>query len=331
MSTENLVVAEPTSLAAADELAKMTALAERLPALYKDDVILLKRPSPTDLANIVAKLPADAQEKVMEIVRKTRPKKQGVHSERNGFTPTDIKLFHGTGNDPMRPKNTIPGQFYTSESKIMEPPFDAVVIHAYEGMIMWPPKDAEGAGKGPICTSLDRQRGSKYGDCNTCPNKGKKWSEGGCLREVVAYVVDRDFTGIYVVRMSKTSEGAGQSIMRVLKKSNEIYERWFRFETQERTEGDRRWFVIKASPVSDPKNPKNETTDKQLHPLLNAFSRLIDADVYYPAMADVYTRNAASGETPAGAAGGEGLNEEELAGKGGAVDYSKPAKASDNI
>lgn len=316
-----------------DEFAKKQALAARLPVHLRDDFMLLDRPSPTQLAEIVSRLPSDTQQKLMDLVRKTRPKKQGVHTAREGFQPTDIKVYQGTGTDPLRPKNCLPGQFYTAESKVLESPFDAAVVLFYEGRTLWPPREGGqgsegGSAKVPLCMSLDRKKGSRYGECATCPKAGQRYDQGGCTREVVAFLVDREMTGIYTMRFSKTSLGAGEALTKILAKGDEIYSRWIRFETQERTQGTNRYFVLKAAPVVD-KKPENEKVEAALHPLLNAFSRLLEADVYFPHVANCYTR-AENPETPEGAAAGEGVNEDELMGKTGASgsdapDFSTPS------
>lgn len=302
----------PTNTSA-DEMSALKQLAERLPAQYKGDVLMLKKPEPAELVGIVEKLPAETTTKLMEIIRKTRPKKQGAHTSREGFQPTEIRLYQGTGTDALRPKNCIPGGLYTSESKLLEAPFDAAVIHFYEGRILWPPREGGESAKAPICVSMDRKKGSRYGECSSCPYAGKPYNQGGCMKEVVAFLVDKDFTGIYSMRFNKSSQGAGEALTRILNKSEEIFSRWVRFETSERTEGSKRWFVLKASPVADAKSKANEYVQDELKPLFNAFSRIIDRDVYWPGMADVYTRLEGSTDANTGEAGATGESFDEKA------------------
>jgi hypothetical protein len=293
--TDAIVTTEKSQLAVSNP---MIELAKRLPRKYQDAVMLLRRPETEELVKIVDSLPTDMRDKMIDLIRRTRPNKQGVHGGAVNFAPVQLRLNQGTGNDPLRPAKHIPGEFYTTESKGMETPFEAAVIGLYKGRTMWPPrqqggKQDENQSKSPICYSLDRETGSRYGDCGTCPNAQKKYSEGGCMQEVTLFLVDRAMTNIYSLVFNKSSFYAGENLVKIITKSDEIWSRWIKFETQEREatiNGQKvRFFVIKASPVVD---AKTANTPRELYPLFSALSRLIDADVYFPQLADVYDRSA---------------------------------------
>lgn len=299
------------------------ALAERLPPRYREDVLFMVRPTPEQLFGIVEKLPGDSQAKMIELVRKTRPKKQGAHTAREGFSPTQLRVFQGTGNDPAKPAKLPPGNFYTVDSRDMGDEVHGIVLGFYEGRTMWPPRDQETSNKGPLCFSLDRKMGSRYGECESCPNAQKKYSDGGCGREVTVFFIDEALTGIYELKFSKSSMGGGDALVRILNKADNLWDRVFVIKNEERTEGDRRWYVTKATPVSDPKNPTAANTDRKLHPLYEALSRLLDADVFYPQLADVYDR--AKGSTDTANNADVGANEAALLGNAatdGTPDYS---------
>lgn len=324
-----LTVAPKTQLVAAPDngMARNKALAERLPAQYREDVLFMVRPTPEQLFEIVANLPGDNQNKMMELVRKTRPKKQGAHTANEGFAPIQLKVNQGTGNDPTKPAKHPPGNFYTGDSRDMNDTIECVVLGFYEGRTMWPPRDqADGAGKGPLCFSFDRKMGSRYGDCASCPNASKKYTEGGCTREVTAWVMDRDMTGIYEVKFSKSSIGGGEAMVRVMKTAKALWERWFVVKNEERTEGDRRWFVTSAKPYNDPKDAAATYTDPDMHALYENLSRLLDADVYFPALADSYDR--AKGSTDTGGDLSLGADEAKLLGS--SVLESTPDYSGDN-
>lgn len=287
-ATETAV--EPVSAVSANK-----ALADRLPARYREDVLFMVRPTPDQLVGIVEKLPGDSQAKMIELVRKTRPKKQGAHMSREGFSPTQLRVFQGTGNDPAKPAKLPPGNFYTVDSRDMGDSIDGVILGVYEGRTMWPSRDSGSSEKGPLCYSLDRKMGSRYGDCEACPNASKKYNEGGCGRDVVIWFVDRELTGIYELKFSKSSMGGGDALVKIVNKADNLWDRFFSIRNEERTEGDRRWFVTKAIPVNDPKNPAASNTDRALHPLYEALSRLLDSDVYFPALANVYDQAKSGG------------------------------------
>ncbi len=332
-ATTALVPAQNTTLAttssAEGSVAQNKALADRLPARLREDVLFMTRPTPEKLFEIVMRLPEESQQKMLELVRKTRPKKQGAHTAREGFSPTQVRVFQGTGKDPAKPAKLPPGNFYTTDSRDLGDEIHGIVLGFYEGRTMWPPREqgGESDSKGPLCFSLDRKMGSRYGECETCPNAQKKYTEGGCGREATIWFIDDALTGIYELKFSKSSIGGGDALVRVLSKADQLWERKFVIKNDERTEGDRRWYVTKATPFSDPKDPKATYTDKALHPLFEGLSQLMDADVYYPTLADVYDRAKASTDTAGTVA--IGADEAALLGNA-ATDGSTPDYSSDN-
>lgn len=317
-----IVPAAPAALAPAEgvssEFAARKAMAARLPEEVRPRFLMLKRPNPAELMDIVMKLPEASQEAMMTLVSKTNPEKQGLHTSSSGFEPTALKLYHGVGNDPTKPRQTLPGQFYAADSRIIGEKFNAVPLAIYEGQILWPEKNQAGSddkSKAPICVSVDRKTGSKYGSCATCPlaPEHRQYTQGGCMREVTAYLLDQDMTSIYELKFAKTSEGAGRAMLGILKKSNTLWDRWFTFEAKERVEKDKKWFVIQAGPVAD---AAKAATDPKFHPLFNALSKVIDTDIYYAALANIHDRaknSTDAGGAAAGTAGGAATTFDEKA------------------
>lgn len=308
-------------------LAAQQALAARLPAKYREDVLFLKRPTGEELFNVVAALPTASQEKMLSLVKKTNPKKQGAHTSQMGFAPTTMKLFHGVGADPTRPKATTPGAFYTGDSNVKGESFTAVVLGFYQGRILWPPQGAGASNesKAPICMSADRETGSKYGSCASCDLSRRPYTQGGCTPEVTFWLLDEDMTSIYELKFNKSSYGAGESLVKILSKSENIWDRWVKFESQERVDGTKRWFVQKAGPVSDAKNPEKTNTPKELHKLFSELSKILDADVYYPMIADQHDRLKNSAESGGASTGNAAPFDEKafLADSSDSPDYSK--------
>lgn len=293
---EENTMSENTSLAPATNtgLALNKALAARLPEQYQDAVLMLERPSTAALVELVSKLDESWQGKVTSLLRRMRPTKQGIHTKGGGFKITEVKLYQGVGNDPARPAKLPPGGLYTSDTQTLETPFIGAVIGLHETRTMWPP--LEGARSGPLCYSLDMVQGSKYGKCEACPNSKKLPRDGGCGTEVVAYVVDKDMTGVYSIKFSKTSFRAGRQLIQLVSAGDEIWSRWVSFSEQEYKDGSKRWFGLKASAVES-KNQADLFVPRELDPVLRALSQALDAEVYYPALADVYDRSRAGTST----------------------------------
>jgi hypothetical protein len=308
-STELAVVETSTS-----SQAYMMELAQKLPAKYRMDVIQTVRPTPEQLMTVVEKLPADVQMQMMRLVAKTNPKKQGMHTARTGFNPIGIKMYHGTGNDPLRPSKLPAGEFYTEESRALGENFVGVVIGLYEGRTKWPDKEKGEEGKAPLCYSLDRLVGTKYGECTKCPYATGKYTEGGCGQDMTVFLMDKDMTGIYSFQFSKSSASNGFALKKILEKGENIWDRWYNFqiEKREKKEQNQVWYATKASPVNDPKNPQAGATDKTMHPLFAQLSAIVDVDVYYPKLAAVYSSKKES--APALATDGPTINVDEIGG-----------------
>lgn len=296
----------PAAPAGGNAMALNMALASRLPEEYRESVLMLERPSTTALAEMVSKLDESWQSKVMSLLRRMRPTKQGIHTKGGGFKITEIKLYQGVGNDPARPAKLPPGGLYTSDTQVIETPFIGAVVGVHETRTMWPP--LEGARSGPLCYSLDMEQGSKHGKCKSCHYANKLPRDGGCGTEVVAYIVDQNMTGVYSIKFSKTSYRAGKQLIQLVSAGDEIWSRWVSFSEQEYKDGSKRWFGLKASAVES-KNQADLFVPKALDPILRAMSCALDAEVYYPALADVYDRSRASGGGVALPVAGETFDE----------------------
>jgi predicted nucleic acid-binding Zn ribbon protein len=300
-------------------LALNQALAARLPESYHESVMLMERPTPVSMMQQVAALPTEWQDKTTALIRRMRPQKQGVHTKGSGFKIAEIRLYQGTGSDPARPAKMAPGGFYTDDSREIETPFVGAILGLHETRTMWPPRDGSVDSKGPLCYSLDSVQGSRYGLCSACPNAAKLQRDGGCGQEVVAYVVDREMTGIYSIKFSKTSLREGRKLIRLVQAGDEIWSRWISFAEQEYKEGSKRWFGYKVGAVES-KNPADVHVPQALDPIFRALSQALDAEVYYPALADLYDRSKTGGG--AVTAGLPAETFEPLANPSGNPDYS---------
>jgi len=291
-----LAVVPPVAIAPAgdppSDFAVKQSLAARLPADMRADVMLLKRPTIDELIGTVTVLPAAFQEKMLALIGKTRPKKLGIHTTAEGFAPTQLKMFHGVGADPARPRQTVPGQFYTGDSRVIGESINAVPLGIHQGRVLWPEATpgAASANKAPVCVSHDRKTGSKYGACASCALADREYTKGGCTKDVTIWMLDEDLTAVYELKVSKTSLGAGESFINVLKKSQNIWDRWFTFKAEARTDNGKQWYVLKITPLTDPKDPAKTNTPVVLHQQFKDLATILQTDVYYPAVADVHDR-----------------------------------------
>lgn len=317
---ENDEFAAPVDEDAASAAA-LKELVAKLPPAMRIQAMKLKRPGPAEMGALVSALPEKYQQPFLELLDRANPAKQGLHTDSLGFQPTVVKVYQGTGNDAARPKETIPGAMYSSDSRVIGEKLSGAVIGGYSGRTLWPPRDqgGEDGSKAPICSSADNKTGSKYGDCMSCAMRTRPAKQGGCSSNITIYIVDKDLTNVYMVQFANSSWGAGSTLLKILSREKVLWNRWFTFETKERTEKDFRWFVLQAGP-----DGKLGATPTELHALFGALSRLLDADVYYPAVANTYARLAAANTSAEGAPATPAFDEKAfLKGDANAVpDYS---------
>jgi hypothetical protein len=291
-----LAVAAPaqvTAVAVATAETWQSKLADRMKLAptdpVREDILSLRQPAASEFMALVESFPAEKRSNVLNLIGRMKPK-QGDHSSKTGFSPMPLKLYQGTGDDPNRPSDCPVGTFYAPFTK-MGSSFKGLVLGVIQGRTLWPPRDE---GKAPVCSSVDRVTGSKYGSCQTCAYSSKKTTEGGCGSDTVVYLLDQNLTGIYELRFMSTSAPAGNTLVKALKNANTLWGYWVTFSNEKRTNGDKKWHILKAEPVMD----HNEAPPAYLDPLCSLFSQLIDALIYWPQRAMVMERlssNALSG------------------------------------
>lgn len=194
-----------------------------LAKLFPNDAMYLRRLQPVDdekLEDLISKLPDQLQSNFRDALEKLTPMKVGDHRARRTAIQTyDVRVYHGTGDDPMRPMLVTEGGLYGSDgtylaaanaelAKMHGAPesFDAYVLGGYDVNTLWPPREKEkeaalafGIGgpddetkaNAPICRSLDREWGDTYGSCSSCtlrPFRGQgKGKEEAAVDEEVTY------------------------------------------------------------------------------------------------------------------------------------------------
>ena len=269
--------------------------------------------------------------------------KQGVHAYSEQLRVPELRIFQGTGKDPMLPTNAIKGCVYDSDGNMLTAPsaqaakqlgvperFDAIVISAYETKIMRYPRDKQSGNpiplpgldpksvnlNMPICVSMDRIMGSRYQTCKTCeynPRLNKiDWSLA-CKDAHVFFLIKTDWSTIYKVNMRSSSIRTGATP--ITKRTRSIswpvaWHKSFTFEVQLESKGNNSWFAWKTSVNLDPAFPQGIPVPSEQRALCELLSRKMDALVYYPNLLDVYERAAQGQPIP----GKEG-NAEQLVGQ----------------
>lgn len=311
------VAASPsTALAVAvqeDDGTTLVHLATALPQ-FRAKLAKFKRPQPEDLQYALNALPDVERLAFQGVMEQMRAEKPGTHVADERFQVTDIKWFHGTGHDESRPQLCPPGGIYSKDGRILMAPkgFDhlnapqsmvAAVVGIHATQAFWPPRDSNPNGtvppgmdrksKTPYCTSLDRVRGSNFGDCGACVYR--PWREKGvkeCAQDVHLYLILQGFSGLYRMIVSGTSvkTGAGPVLARTKTWPNS-WHRFFEFDTKAETNGTNRWFELQTRVATNKDFPQGIPLSKEAAEVCALISAQIDAEIYYPGLAQLYTKS----------------------------------------
>ncbi len=257
---------------------------------YGERLKRVVKPTQGAILQIVKGLPGDIRDKVIDLVKKMNPDRPGLYLSNERPTFTELRLFQGSGNDPNRPENAAVGQFYLTSKTNVGKKFVGTVIALYQGRTMWPGPD-EGA-RTPVCNSMDRKFGSKYGECTTCPNR--PWKDGertNCGNDVVAFMLPKDLSDIVMIRFQRTSVSAGEQLATFIKKDLVLWQRWFEISSEKRTSNNDssiRWYVMKVDPVEE------EEVPYELTEFIGCLCSMAEHDFIIPGISAIYRQAADS-------------------------------------
>lgn len=323
--TETPPATAPTALVAASAHVEI-ALVEKtwldeIPKGIRDALDATAPIEEGEMEALRANLP-DAQRAAFEgFAARMNPVKEGVLVSNSRFQVPSLRMYHGVGDDPGKPALAPVGSIWSGDGRIVcvwdkgqakllnvGQTFDAAVVGLQEARTWWPPRDksiplpegVDPASKGPICKSLDRKRGERYGNCGACPHRpyaNGKYNANGCHDEIVFYLVMRDFTGIYQITLKGASiKNAVAPFRRSLTSMIKPWDKWFTFGLAEEKNTSGRWFSLTAVPASD-----GPAVQESEHALLGAISRQILMEIYKPALQAAYERTAIAAPAEASA------------------------------
>lgn len=300
-------------------------------------------PAPGEIDRALTALQENKRKAFLSALARMNPVKLGQHTSRREFNLPDLRVYHGTGNDEMRPAECPTGGIYGTDGRLLaatkatlpslafNPKFRDLgttvrgfVISMHEAATFWPPRTGqlpagiEVRANVPICRTLDRKRGDYFGSCDACvyrPFKDGKSNKDACRNEDHAYFVLADFSGVYRVVFSGTSIKPGSAAIK--KKTRpwpSYFAQAFELDARERTEGSNRWFELTAEVSATVAAP-----DEAESTLLSALTRQIDYEIFFPRIYAMYT-------TPPKAVATQGTVSDMdslLAAAGGAADAKK--------
>lgn len=284
---------QPTALTLADKLAENNS--PLFLKTYFDRIasVMADMPDKMSVNRIIDNLPEEFADKIASIIQRNMGKRKGIYADDDRPELPELRIFHGTGNDPNRPENIVPGHYYLTSKETVGKQFIGTVLLAYKGRTMWGDRDAGENTRMPICQSMDRKVGSSFGYCDACPNK--PWRDGRqqrCSDDVVAYMLKQDLSEIVLVRFAKTSEGAGRQLIKFVRRTESNWSKWYSVtadSTTNKNDKTQRYFVMKVSPVEG--NEEALYVPESLHDFCNMMCTIIEANIMLPGMANTYRQS----------------------------------------
>lgn len=294
---------------------------KRIVAVEKD------MPDRTKMRDILNALPDEHQTAIATIMRRMSPDKKGVYAADDRPDYTELRLYQGTGADPNRPDTAVPGQFYLTSKENVGKVFEGTVIAIWQGRTMWPDREGGGGARMPVCVSMDRKVGSRFGTCTDCLNLPFRDGEAtSCSDDVVAFMLTKDLQDIVLVRFSRTSEPAGRQLMRFVKKGYVPWEKWYEIKAEEHKnkESGFRWFTMSVNLMEE--DGHAAMVDDELYDFCEAMCTNAEASFILPALGRIYNQAEEAREEAE-----EDDDDPKPMKKAGTPDYDDIEDAPDNV
>lgn len=302
-------------------------------------------PAPEDgeLTAMVENLPQAQRESFEVLIESLNPVREGFVSSRADFRIPKAALYHGVGDDPSRPAAAPVGSVYTADGLVLAAwdknqarqlkigqTFEAAIILIEETRTLKMPRDKSKAlppdidpdSKAPICYSLDRQRGSRYGACAACPNRpyaNGKWAPDACTNDARIYFVLRGFKGIYSINVKGAS--MKKAVQVIQRQKGRPWDVWYDLGVSEEKNELGRWFSLTATPHSTDDAPQGEQTTQAERGVFRTLSRTVLHESYRSDLQRIYSQT--DPPAPEGHSDASADMSAVIAAANAAPDYSK--------
>lgn len=225
-----------------------------------------------------------------EIMQQTSGERDGMFSKDDRTEFPELRIFHGSGNDPNRPAKQAVGTLYLNTCEDVGETFVGTVIAIWQGRTMWGSKEAGESTAAPICSSMNRVVGGMFGRCVDCPDK--PWRGGQqtrCSDDVVAFMLSKELNRLVLVRFAKTSEPAGRRLFKLLKLCSNMWSKWFEISLETKSNDKNQWYTLKVQPAG---KGDDVYTPPIIHPFCQALMSNLSGSYILPGLARNYTQAA---------------------------------------
>ena len=308
VAENGIAVVESATLAVPVERTWFEDLPKPIKALFAAS----PAPEEGELTAMVENLPQDQRENFEILIESLNPVREGFVSSRADFRIPKAALYHGVGDDPARPAAAPVGSVYTADGLVLAAwdknqarqlkigqTFEAAIILIEETRTLKMPRDKskplppdiDPDSKAPICYSLDRQRGSRYGACAACPNRpyaNGKWAPDSCTNDARIYFVLRGFKGIYSISVKGAS--MKKSVQVIQRQKGRPWDVWYDIGLSEEKNELGRWFSLTATPHATDAAPQGELTTQEERGVFRTLSRTVLHESYRSDLQRIYSQ-----------------------------------------
>jgi len=243
-------------------------------------------PTKETFADAIEALPEDTKDAMGVLIRKLTTKKRGIKTVSDTNQLTILRMYQGSGSDPMRPEKQIPGELYTSLGVNMGDSIKGIVLAVWEARAMWDDDD-RGA---PKCQSGDRVIGSTYGECAKCMHR--PWNNGertACQDTINVIMLLADYSDIVQVTFAKSSLKSGRQLLKFVKGTEFPWDNIIKLTTQKKTSDEGYlWYTFQCGIA--------EATETEAKPVIDYISAMMEATYMYPSIARIYEQASDSAE-----------------------------------
>lgn len=269
-------------------------------------------------------LPEATRKSLAALVALASPNKPGLEEVVTSWRLARINIAQPTTRSEAKPESARPGDLYTTAGQQLEKPWAGIPLYFFEENINFPD-----GGKNPVCQAPDGKLGSPYGKCLDCPHLPFGKQNGGrgdqkktdCQSNIVAVMLAKDLSQVYLVQFGKTSRKAGSVLLSLAGQQQVLWKQSYVLSTEKKTNEVGLYYIYKVEPTGKD-NPEDVCrVAEALYALYGAERKRF--------LADWYARPARAQMAAAEAEGEFAANALEVGLGGGEepTDLNEPAKA----
>lgn len=229
----------------------MGAAAALLDPAELDAAVLARREALESLLHDTA-LSESTRTSLAALIALASSQKPGMEEMQSAWKLTRASIVQPTTRSEAKPESARPGDIYTSGGQILERPSAVVPIYFFEENVNFP----EG-GKVPVCSAPDAKLGSPFGKCLECPHLPFGKQNGGrgdqkktdCQNNIVAVLLLKDLSGLFLMQFGKTSRKAGGVMMQLAAQQQRVWKQSYLLNTEKKTNDAGLYYIMTTAPT----------------------------------------------------------------------------------